>query len=118
MTLTLDSSTVADHLATRFGLTNVQLHSGLSQNELFHAAIANDRGRVELDGPDDAQKAFATSLGEDGPLMYYGDPTCTGRPVQDTFAVAWPELVDDIWWKPDFKPVSYTHLTLPTICSV
>jgi len=113
MTLTLDSTTVADQLATKFGLTNVRLHYGLSQLELFRAAIANDRGRVELDGPSDAQKAFATSLGEDGPLMYYADPTCTGRPVQDTFAVAWPELVDEIWWKPDFKqfdPTKYEAL--------
>jgi phosphoenolpyruvate carboxykinase (ATP) len=113
MTLTLDSTSVADQLATKFGLNNVQLHYGLSQNELFHAAIANDRGRIELDGPSDAQKAYATVLGEDGPLMYYADPTCTGRPVQDTFAVAWPELVDDIWWKPDFKqfdPTKYEAL--------
>jgi len=113
MTLTLDSSTVADQLATKFGLTNVRLHHGLSQTELFRAAIANDRGRVELDGPDDAPKAYATALGEDGPLMYYSDPTCAGRPVQDTFAVAWPELVDDIWWKPDFKqfdPTKYEAL--------
>jgi len=113
MTLTLDPTTVADQLATQFGLTNVRLHYGLSQNELFHAAIANDRGRIELDGPSDAQKAYATALGEDGPLVYYGDPTCTGRPVQDTFAVAWPELVDQIWWKPDFKqfdPTKYEAL--------
>jgi len=113
MTLTIDTPTVADSLATRFGLTSVRLHHGLSQLELFRAAIANDRGRVELDGPDDAQKAYATSLGEDGPLVYYSDPTCTGRPVQDTFAVAWPELVDEIWWKPDFKqfdPAKYEGL--------
>lgn len=109
MTITLDSSTVADQLATKFGLTNVRLHYGLSQTELFRAAIANDRGRVELDGPSDAQKAFPTSLGEDGPLVYYADPTCTGRPVQDTFAVAWPELIDDIWWKPDFKQFDPTR---------
>jgi len=109
MTLTLESTTVADQLASKFGLTNVRLHYGLSQVELFRAAIANDRGRVELDGPDDAQKAYATALGEDGPLMYYSDPTCTGRPVQDTFAVAWPELVDEIWWKPDFKQFDPTR---------
>jgi phosphoenolpyruvate carboxykinase (ATP) len=113
MNTALDASTVAQQLATRFGLNNVRLHYGLSQDELFHAAIANDRGRVELDGPSDAQKAYATSLGVDGPLMYYADPTCTGRPVQDTFAVAWPELVDEIWWKPDFKqfdPTKYDAL--------
>jgi len=113
MTMTIETTTVAEQLAAKFGLTNIRLRYGLSQNELFHAAIANDRGRVELDGPDDAQKAFATSLGEDGPLVYYSDPTCTGRPVQDTFAVAWPELLDEIWWKPDFKqfdPTKYEAL--------
>ncbi|MEM7093934.1 MAG: phosphoenolpyruvate carboxykinase (ATP) [Actinomycetota bacterium] len=107
------SAAVAGQLADAFGLTNIRLRHGLSQTELFHAAIANDRGRTSLDGPDDAQKAFATELGDKGPLLYYGDPTCTGRPVQDTFAVAWPELIDDIWWKPDFQqfdPTAYEAL--------
>ena len=49
------------------------------------------------------QKAFPTALGVDGPLVYYTDPTCTGRPVQDTFAVARPSVIDTVWWKPDFK---------------
>ena len=115
MTQTIHASTVATELAAKFGLTNVHVHDGLSQRELFRAAIANDRGRVELDGPNDAPKAYATVLGEDGPLVYYSDPTCAGRPVQDTFAVAWPELVDEIWWKPDFKqfdPTQYEALSL------
>lgn len=109
----LEASTVAEQLAAKFGLDNIRLRHGLTQLELFDAAIANDRGRVELDGPSDAQKAFPTKLGTEGPLVYYADPTCTGRPVQDTFAVAWPELVDDIWWKPDFKqfdPAKYEAL--------
>ena len=33
------------------------------------------------------RKAFATSLGAEGPLVYYTDPDCTGRRVLDTFAV-------------------------------
>lgn len=94
---------VAAELDARFGLRGVELRSGLSQTELFWAAIDNDRGRVRADGPDDDQKAFPTALGADGPLVYYSDPSCTGRPVQDTFAVAWPELDDQIWWKPDFQ---------------
>lgn len=113
MTSPLDVTTVADQLAAKFGLHTVQLHYGLSQPELFRAAIEKDRGRIALDGPNDAHKAYATSLGEEGPLVYYADPTCTGRPVQDTFAVAWPELVDEIWWKPDFKqfdPTKYEAL--------
>ncbi len=113
MTTPIDATAVLAQLGTKFGLDNVKVHYGLSQDELFTAAIANDRGRIALDGPNDAPKAYATSLGLEGPLVYYGDPTCTGRPVQDTFAVAWPDLVDEIWWKPDFKqfdPTQYEAL--------
>ncbi|MDN5862626.1 MAG: phosphoenolpyruvate carboxykinase (ATP), partial [Salinisphaera sp.] len=49
----------------------------------------------------------------DGPLMYYSDPSCTGRPVADTFAVAWPEIDEQIWWKADlqrFDPDAFTAL--------
>ena len=93
---------VAEQLAQQFGLDSVTLHYGLSQDELFEAAIANDRGRVRIDGPDDEQKAFSTALGVDGPLVYYTDPTCTGRPTGDTFAVARPEVIDTVWWKDGF----------------
>ena len=85
--------TVSQQLLNQFGLTTPNLKIGLSQDELFHAAIANDRGRVSLDGGDDEQKAYATALGVDGPLVYYTDPTCTGRPTSDTFAVGRPEVV-------------------------
>ncbi|MEM9710657.1 MAG: phosphoenolpyruvate carboxykinase (ATP) [Actinomycetota bacterium] len=107
------TAAISAELAERFGLDGPELRCGLSQAELFHEAIANDRGRITEDGPDDDQKAYATVLGVDGPLVYYSDPTCTGRPVQDTFAVAWPELDDEIWWKPDFQrfdPTSYEGL--------
>lgn len=85
------------------GLKNVQYKYNLSKEELFHEAIANDRGRIKRDGPDDDQKAYPTKLGVDGPLVYYTDPTCTGRPVQDTFGVAWPEIDDKVWWKKDYQ---------------
>jgi phosphoenolpyruvate carboxykinase (ATP) len=96
------TSAVAEQLKQQFGLDSVAFQYGLSQDDLFHAAIANDRGRVRLNGPDDDQKAFPTKLGVDGPLVYYTDPTCTGRPVNDTFAVARPEVVDTVWWKQGF----------------
>jgi len=96
----MDHSAALEQL---LGLKNVQYKTNLSKEELFHEAIANDRGRVTADGPDDAQKAYPTKLGVNGPLVYYTDPTCTGRPVQDTFAVAWPELEERLWWKNDFK---------------
>ncbi len=95
-----------DHAAALeqlFGLKGVHYKANLPKEELFHEAIANDRGRIRPDGPDDEQKAHPTKLGVNGPLVYYTDPTCTGRPVQDTFAVAWPELEDEIWWKADFQ---------------
>jgi len=93
----------AAELEQLFGLKGVTYKYNLSKDELFEAAIAGDRGRIAEGGPDDAQKAYATSLGADGPLVYYTDPTCTGRPVKDTFGVAWPELDDSVWWKNDFQ---------------
>lgn len=100
-------------LSDLLGLDSVEYKHGLSKDELFHEAIANDRGRTKEGGPADAQKAFPTKLGVDGPLVYYSDPTCTGRPVQDTFAVAWPEVEDKVWWKKDFQkydPAAYETL--------
>jgi len=93
---------VASQLSASFGLTGVELRYGMDQDDLFREAIANDRGRVEPDGPDNAQKAFATALGVDGPLVYYTDPSCTGRPVQDTFCVDRPATSDRVWWKSGF----------------
>ena len=90
-------------LEQKLGLKSVSYKYNLPKDQLFHEAIANDRGRVRADGPDDAQKAFPTKLGVDGPLVFYTDPTCTGRPVADTFAVGWPEVKDKIWWKDNLK---------------
>jgi len=103
----------AADLEQKLGLKNVRYKANLSKEELFREAIANDRGRVAKGGPDDARKAFPTKLGEKGPLVYYTDPTCTGRPVQDTFGVAWPEVEDKVWWKKDyqrFDPAKYEGL--------
>ena len=97
------STSHAADLEALCGLKGQELRINLSKEELFHEAIANDRGRVTEGGPNDAQKAFSTALGTDGPLVYYTDPTCTGRPVKDTFGVAWPEFEDTVWWKPDFQ---------------
>jgi len=93
----------AAELEAQFGLRGVELRCNLGKEELFQEAIAFDRGRVHEGGPDDEQKAHPTKLGLDGPLVFYTDPTCTGRPVKDTFGVASPELEDKIWWKPDFQ---------------
>jgi len=93
----------AAQLETAFGLSGPELRFGLSQDELFGQAISNDRGRVELGGPDDAQKAFPTVLGLDGPLVYFSDPSCTGRPVQDTFCVNRDSVTDSVWWKRGFS---------------
>ncbi|WP_419926782.1 phosphoenolpyruvate carboxykinase (ATP) [Candidatus Poriferisocius sp.] len=105
------SRSVADQLRIRFGLDSVDVRAGLNQDELFDAAIAGDRGRTRIGGGEADQKAFATALGSDGPLIFYSDPTCTGRPVQDTFAVAWPEVVDDVWWKSDFSQLDSSHFS-------
>jgi len=90
-------------LENKLGLKGQKYKVNLSKKELFHEAIANDRGRVEMGGSDDQKKAFATKLGDKGPLVFLTDPTCTGRPVSDTFAVAWPEVEGDIWWKDNLQ---------------
>jgi phosphoenolpyruvate carboxykinase (ATP) len=95
------------------GLRGVTYRYGLSKEELFQLAIANDRGRVRKGGGFDEPKAFATKLGAKGPLVYYTDPDCTGRPVKDTFAVAWPEVEGEVWWKADvqkYDPAQYAGL--------
>ena len=94
---------LTQELQDLLGLTGIEYKANLSKQNLFHEAIANDRGRTRAGGPDDDQKAFATKLGVDGPLVYYTDPTCTGRPVKDTYAVAWPDIEETVWWKNDFK---------------
>ena len=101
--MTRTNDQVLGELNAAFGLHSVEINHGLSQDELFDAAIANDRGIIAEGGPADAQKAYATALGKDGPLIYYTDPTCTGRPTKDTFAVARPSVIDEVWWKPDFQ---------------
>jgi phosphoenolpyruvate carboxykinase (ATP) len=91
-----------------FGLKNVSYKYNLSKEDLFHEAIKNDRGRVKKGGPSDAQKAFPTKLGVAGPLVYYTDPDCTGRRTKDTYAVKWPEVADEIWFKADLNPYDPT----------
>jgi len=96
-----------------FGLSSVNYKYQLSKEELFFEAIANDRGRVRRDGPSDEQKAYPTVLGVNGPLVYYTDPDCTGRRTKDTYAVAWPEVENEIWFKADlnkYAPDQYEAL--------
>jgi phosphoenolpyruvate carboxykinase (ATP) len=87
-----------------FGLKTVSYKANLSKEELFDEAIKHDRGRVTRGGPSDAQKAYPTKLGAKGPLVYYTDPDCTGRRTKDTYAVKWPEVADEIWFKADLSP--------------
>jgi len=96
--------TYAAELETLLGLKTVNYRYNLSKQELFYAAIDNDRGRVRRGGPSDEPKAYPTRLGVNGPLVYYTDPDCTGRRTKDTYAVAWPEVKDQIWFKADLNP--------------
>ena len=96
---------LAAALEKKLGLENLDYRHNLPKDVLFHEALRNDRGRVRVGGADDEPKAFATRLGVRGPLLFYTDPTCTGRPVDDTFGVAWPEVEGDVWWKSNFKPI-------------
>lgn len=95
------------------GLDTVTYRHNLDRKSLFHAAIEGDRGRVKRGGPRNEQKAFATKLGDAGPLVYYTDPDATGRRVKDTYCAAYPEYEGKIWWKADFQkfdPARYEAL--------
>ena len=96
-------------LEQKLGLKNVDCKHNLSKQALFREAIANDRGRIQSDGPDTDRKAYATKLGDKGPLVFLTDPTCTGRPVKDTFAVAWPEVEGQVWWKDNLQKYDPEH---------
>jgi phosphoenolpyruvate carboxykinase (ATP) len=105
--------TLAAELETLLGLKTVSYRYNLSKQELFFEAIANDRGRVRRGGPNDEQKAYPTKLGVNGPLVFYTDPDCTGRRTKDTYAVAWPEVKDQLWFKADlnaYDPDQYQGL--------
>jgi phosphoenolpyruvate carboxykinase (ATP) len=101
--MTFQTSFQAD-LEKLFGLKTVSYKYNLGKTELFHEAIAHDRGRVKRGGGSNEQKAFPTILGDQGPLVYYTDPDCTGRRTKDTYAVKWPEVADEIWFKADLNP--------------
>lgn len=107
------ASQLESDLKALLGLEGVVYKVNLSKEALFGEAVANDRGRVKKDGPSNAQKAFATRLGDAGPLVYYTDPDCTGRRTKDTYAVGWPEVDEQVWWKADlqkYDPAKYTGL--------
>ena len=91
-------------LASSLGLVSVDLRYGLTQEELFAAAIEGDLGRIHPGGRDDEHKAYATALGSDGPLVYYTDPSCTGRPTDDTYCVDRLSYRSQVWWKDGFAP--------------
>ena len=98
------AAAVDAELLSSLGLSNVDARYGLTQDELFAAAIAGDLGRVRPGGPDNEHKARATALGSDGPLVFYSDPSCTGRPVHDTFCVDRSAISEEVWWKDGFAP--------------
>ena len=111
----------AADLEKLFGLKDVSYKYNLSKEELFGEAIKNDRGRIKKDGPSNAQKAYPTKLGVKGPLVFYTDPDCTGRRTKDTYAVAWPEVADEIWFKADlnkYDPAKYEGLLKRVVAHV
>ncbi|MCB9832650.1 MAG: phosphoenolpyruvate carboxykinase (ATP) [Planctomycetes bacterium] len=90
-------------LEALLGLKNVTYKYNLDDKSLFHEAIANDRGRTKKDGGFEDRKAFATKLGDQGPLVFYTDPGSTGRRTKDTFCADYPDYSSKVWWKADFQ---------------
>lgn len=105
---------ISKDLEKRLGLNTVTYKANLPKRALFHQAIQNDRGRVYRNGADGDQKARATKLGANGPLIFYSDPMCTGRPTKDIFAVSWPEVEGKIWWKDDLKKIRSSQIHGPS----
>ncbi len=92
-----------------FGIAGSEIFHNLSRPQLFDAAIRHDRGRISMNGRYCAQKAYPTELGNQGPLIFLTDPECTGRPINDTYAVAWPEIESKLWWKDSFQKYDPKH---------
>ena len=84
-------------LTDKLAIEAPELLCNLPKLSLFQAALWGDRGRTRLNGTNDERKAYQTLLKDKGPIVFLTDPECTGRPVNDTFAVAWPEVESDIW---------------------
>lgn len=104
---------IQQSLRNDWGICASHVHHNLTKSELFRAALKHDVGRIREGGGYRDRKAYATKLGEDGPLVFLTDPDCTGRPVDDTYAVAWPEVASEIWWKDslkEFDPDRYEQL--------
>lgn len=91
------------------GLNSGHYQYDLDKPTLFREAIANDCGQIRRGGPSNEPKAHATALGVNGPLVYYTDPDCTGRRIKDTYAVQWPEVADEIWFKFDLNAYDPEH---------
>lgn len=97
---------------------SLQYEYNLTAAELFKEAIKCDRGRTYEGGGYHDQKAYATSIRSRGPLIFYTDPDATGRRVKDTFAAAYPEIENKVWWKSDFSkydPEKYEKLLKRTV---
>ncbi len=106
-------SNIQQFLKSRFGIDGPEIHHNLSWSELFQASLKYDRGRTDANGGYEDQKSYTTSLKDKGPIVFLTDPECTGRPVSDTYAVAWPEVESEIWWKDSLKqydPEKYQQL--------
>ena len=104
---------IQQSLRDDWGICASNIHHNLTKTELFRAALNYDVGRIRQGGGYRDRKAHATKLGEDGPLVFLTDPDCTGRPVDDTYAVSWPEVESKIWWKDSLKeydPDKYEQL--------
>ena len=104
---------IAKDLELRLGLNTVTYKESLPKRALFQQAIQSDHGRVYRNGANGGQKARPTKLGAHGPLIFFSDPTYTGRPTEDTFAVSWPDVDGKIWWKDDLNKIQSRKIHVP-----
>ncbi len=103
------TDSIRQTLQSEFGIETPKILYNLSSSALFQEALKHDRGRVLRSGGYNEAKAFGTSLKDNGPIVFLTDPDCTGRPVDDTYAVAWNDYESDIWWKDSLKKYDPDH---------
>ena len=97
----------------------------VAHSVLHHLQSKGNTGHIVVIDPDDqtpevaAKRAIATIIAGTRAIFVGGSTAIDGSPVHDT-VVAIKEAIELCRWNAsqDSDSVSYTHLTLPTICSV
>ena len=101
--------TVSDALNQKLGLTGITFKHNLNKSELFQEAIANDRGRVRLDGPMTSVRLCDQIRRQRSSRLLHRS-NLHRPPGERHFMVAWPELRAKCGGKTTCKSTTRTSL--------